>query len=511
MPIICHKSGPRWLAIAAVVVFSAGRLFAASDTRVVQAIRQNDIAAARAALKRGADVNGRLGDGSTALHWAVHRGDLDAVNLLIATGAAANVANDLGVTPLWVACDTGSSDIVSALLLAGADPNLGPSTGGTCLIRAVHRGNAAIAKLLLAHRAEVNAREQSRGQTALMWAAGGQQAELVRVLVETGAEVNARSWSQTRLVVECCMEKNLGALGDALEVANGGLTPLMYAARAGAVESGRILIGAQAVVDELAPNGATALAIASLAGQSAFVTMLLEHGADPNLAGAGFTALHAAVARGDIALVRQLLAHGADINARLVHGTPARRIESGPVDVALDKRMAGATPFVMAAGLLEVEIMRQLAASGADTRLAMKDGTTALIAAGAKLDNGAGAQGGVNPFAKPAAKREGLVLEAMNVALALHADPNEVNQAGDTALHGAATQGFDSVIQLLAEHGAKMNPKNRNNQTPLAIVLAGPPPPKGAFGLDEYLAQVEREKVQRARTAGLLRQLGATE
>lgn len=511
MSMTCCRSTACGLAVAAALAVAGGRLLAASDTRVVQAVQQNDKAAVQGALKRGADVNGRLGDGSTALHWAVHRSDRDLVSQLIGAGAAVNAANDLGVTPLWVACNTANNDLVSELLRASADPNLGPLTGGTCLMRAVQKGSASIVKLLLAHGANVNAEEHSRGQTALMWAAANQQAELVRVLVEAGADVNARSRAQARPVVECCVGKNLGDQYDVVKTVSGGLTPLMYAARVGDVESGRILVGARARVDQVAPNGATSLAIAALAGQSVFAALLLEHGADPNLAGAGFTPLHAAVVRGDVGLVRQLVAHGADINARLAHGTPSRRIESGPVDVALDKRMAGATPFVMAAGLLEVEVMQVLLANGADPRLAMNDGTTALVAAGAGLDNGIGAQGGVNPFAKPAAKKEGLMLEAMKIALALKADPNEANRAGETALHGAAARGFDSVIQLLADHGAALSPKNRKNETPLAIVLAGPPPPKGAFGLDEYLAQVEREKVKRAHTASLLRQLGATE
>ena len=483
-------------ALFVVLLAGSASALAASDTRVVRAVQQDDNAALRAALEQGADVNGRLGDGSTALHWAAHRGDRELVSVLVRAGAAVNAANDLRVTPLWVACNTGNSELVSELLRAGADPNRGPSTGGTCLMRAVQKGSAAIVKLLLTHGANVNDAEHSQEQTALMWAVAGQHTELARLLVDAGADVNARSRTRTVFVAECCFGNNLGVSSDGVEMARGGLTPLMYAALvAGDVESGRILAGAGARVDDVAPNGASALAIAALAGHSAFAAMLLDQGADPNLSGAGFTALHVAVVSGDVVLVRQLLARGADLNARLARGTPTRR--DGP-ELALDKRMAGATPFVLAARYLEVDVMRGLAASGADPRLAMKDGTTALVAAGA----------GGDATAAKRAKRESLTLEAMKIALELEADPNKANQAGDTALHGAASQGFDSVIRLLAAHGAGLSPKNRKNQTPLAIVLAGRPLPKGAFSLDEFLA---RPDFDRPRTANLLRQLGATE
>jgi ankyrin repeat protein len=82
--------------------------------------------------------------------------------------------------------------------------------------------------------------------------------------------------------------------------------------------------------------------------------------------------------RSDVELVKALLAGGADPNAPMTRGTPVRRNSQ---DFELPKTLLGATPYAFAAKFLEPEIMRALAAAGADTRRPMKDGATPLMAA----------------------------------------------------------------------------------------------------------------------------------
>ena len=60
---------------------------------------------------------------------------------------------------------------------------------------------------------------------------------------------------------------------------------------------------------------------------------------------------------------------------------------------------------------------------------------------------------------------ESEVLESVKAAVELGGDVNAVNQAGDTALHSAAAQGYDTVVQFLADKGAQLNVKNKRGQT----------------------------------------------
>jgi ankyrin repeat protein len=87
------------------------------------------------------------------------------------------------------------------------------------------------------------------------------------------------------------------------------------------------------------------------------------------------------------------------------------------------------------------------------------------------------------------------------------ADVNAANEAGDTALHRVAAKRFNTVVQFLADNGARLEVKNKEGQTPMAIAIQGEPLPKGAFDLDSQLANAGDGR----KTADLLRALGAKE
>src|SRR5258708_10806266 len=84
----------------------------------------------------------------------------------------------------------------------------------------------------------------------------------------------------------------------ALRMPLGGFTPLLFAARVGDIASASVLLDAGAKVEDVALDGASALAVAALSGHGAFAAFLLDKGADPNAAGAGYTAVHAPVLPG---------------------------------------------------------------------------------------------------------------------------------------------------------------------------------------------------------------------
>ena len=296
--------------------------------------------------------------------------------------------------------------MIATLLDAGANPNATLATGETPLMQASLAGDVASVRALLAHGANVNAHETSRDQTALMWAVSNGHTEVVRALLEAGADVHARSHTSQRMVSTAA---RVGVVGGTVYDRDG--------------------------VFEVGAGG-------------------LEHGADPDAAGAGYTAMHAAVLTGDLELVKALLAHGADANLPLLKGTPVRRFST---DFALAKSLIGATPLWLAAKFGESDIMRVLLDHSAEPQFAMTDGTTPLMIA---ISAGAGQDRRDRMFIKPevmakAREREApLTLEAVTVLVGAGADVNAVSESGNTALSLATRRRLDDVVQLLTDHGA---------------------------------------------------------
>ncbi len=69
-------------------LFSVASLAAAaSDLRLVDAVKSRDYQAVRSLLKQHTDVNAVQPDGATALHWAAHWDALGTADLLIRAGA----------------------------------------------------------------------------------------------------------------------------------------------------------------------------------------------------------------------------------------------------------------------------------------------------------------------------------------------------------------------------------------------------------------------------------------
>jgi uncharacterized protein len=491
-----------WIAALASVV----SLAAVNDTRLIDAVKDSNVKRVQALVRERVDVNATAADGATALHWAVHRDDLATADVLIRAGARPNIANDLGVTPLHLACTNRSTGMVRRLLTAGANPNATLPRGETVLMECARTGNADAVAALLKSGARVNEAEAVNQQTALMWAVAQQHPKVVQALLESGADIRARSRTYPQVVET----GNRGGGGDVFTVLRGGSTPLLFAARVGDIESARLLMAAGADVNDALPDGVSALVLAAHSGHGALGALLLEKGANPNAAEAGYTALHAAIDRSDLSLVQALLRHGANPDIRLAKGTPARRDSN---DFQLASRLIGSTAYLLAAKFVEVEIMRALAAGGADVQLAMPDGTTALM-----LVAGQGETRARTDFVRRNETRrqicvcdggvvegESQVHSAMMVALAAGADVNAVNRTGDAAIHFAVTMGFDSVVQLLADKGADVNVKNKRGLTPLALA-------RGGGGRRGVPADDEAgPDSSGASTTALLRRLGAAE
>ena len=448
---------------------------------IVEAARAQDTDTVRALIAEGVDVDAAQPDGATALHWAAYRNDSETAALLLDAGADVDAANELGATPVWLAAGNGSPDMVRQLLEAGADPNLALRNGETPVMTASRTGNADAVRLLAARGADVDAQERSRGQTALMWAVAQGHHEIIDVLLAHGADVHARSRIRPRMMHA---ESTNGSQYDQGLVWNrGGYTPLLFAARHGDVEAGRRLVAAGADVDDRAPTGASALVVAAHSGHLDFVRFALATGTDPNDIGAGYTALHAAILRGDPELATALLAAGANPNTRLEKGTPLRRAGQ---DWAIAPQFVSATPYWLAAYYQEADLMRALAAWGADPNLTTLERWAYVferaggvgpphVAGGFQTPLLAAVSGAhnrgrtFNSSLRNPDREERAAYEAAKAALEHGADVNGIDHAGTAPLHSAAQRNYATIVELLAANGADLNVKNGSGTTALTL------------------------------------------
>jgi len=457
-------------AVSLGLLFSAAVLGATGDLRLFEAVKSGDIAAVRSLLEQHVDVNATQPDGATALAWAAERDDLETADLLIQSGANVNVANENGATPLWLAATMASSRMTEKLLGSGANPNAALVSGETALMAAASTGNIDVVMALVSHGADVNAREIRGSQTALMWATAEKRSQVARYLIEHGADVKNKS--------------------------KAGLTPFLFAAQQGDLDSARLLAAAGADISAPGPDGRSPLLIASAGGHEPLALFLLGKGANPNAADRlGLTALHYAATAGKLELIKRLLAAEANPNSRAIreraNSGPKSTVDYPPVSIV------GATPLVLAAEAGNAEAVRLLAANGADPQLSTNEKTTPLIVAA-----GAGVyQDLANDQAQEEWKRRHF--ETGKVLADLGVDVNAKGENGWTALHAATYMGLDSLIQLLVEKGAKLDVMDDFGQTPLSIA-------EGVITVGLGNAANRRPRNVRRSTADLLLKLGAT-
>ena len=81
-----QKTFPLALAAAALLM-AASAIAAPADVPLIDAVTAGDVAAVRALLDEGADVETATPDGATALLWAVHADQPEVVTVLLEAGA----------------------------------------------------------------------------------------------------------------------------------------------------------------------------------------------------------------------------------------------------------------------------------------------------------------------------------------------------------------------------------------------------------------------------------------
>lgn len=495
-------------------------------------------------LKAGADAKELTGNGETMVMLAARNGNPQAVKLLVEAGADVNARERLrGTTALMWAVSQRHPDAARVLIASGAD--VGAKSAG-----------AGVPRNYMANRVNLRAVTQSQDRRKRAAAAGrtyeeqlafeqregrdlGGQRGLAQALGPDGLPLPQAARGQAAPAPGARpgaagpgRAAGPGAAGvagrgqgaapaptadDDSEVVfaglvgsgGGGLTPLVFAAREGDIESARALLDAGANINQTTEYGWTPLLTAVNNRNYRLATFLLDRGADPNLANkGGWNPLYLAtdnrnIEGGDypvpkpdldhLEIITALLDKGANPNAPVKENTLTRTIFT--MQWFWED---GATPFVRAAQSSDTALMKLLLKYKADPQARTVLGDNAMTASA-----GIGWVEGVT-YERSAQEN----VEAMRMLLDLGLDPNHANNEGRTPLMGAAIKGRSDVVLLLVERGAKLETRDKGNRDTDKVGSAAAGHTWQAIDYAEGLVRVGvQSAIARPDTSALLRKL----
>lgn len=459
----------------------------AADATLLEAVRSGDEGSALSALNQGASPSAATADGTTALHWAALKGQSRLARTLLDAGADPQAENDYHTTPLAAAAERADPDLIRTLLRAGANPESINPDGQTALMVTARAGGLDAAQLLIDAGADINAQETLRGQTALMWAATHQRPKMVRLLLDNGADPDIRAFPTF-------FKRFVTSEPRAQYRPHGGMSAALYAGREGCVECMKELLKGGADPDLGDYKAVTPLiaALDNLHFDTAKV--LVEAGADANKWDRwGRSPLYMAIdmnrvpeggrpdrpssdAATGLDIARMLLEAGADANPRLKLFPPYRHLTN---DRGCDSMLTiGTTPLVLASKRADTEAVRLLLKHGATQDLLTVTGISPMMAAAGFKSIECDIRGGRSYLDANVQDRHIATLQLLLESggeVNSHEGPEIPGfyasgiggSSGGTPLHGAAFWGWDQVVKLLVEHGAKIDAVDGLGRTPI--------------------------------------------
>jgi ankyrin repeat protein len=143
------------------------------------AARKGDVAAVKAFLDKGVDVNAKTQYGATALSYACDKGHTEVVRLLLERGADPNVKDTFyGATPMSWAAPKGYIEVVKLLIEKGSKEK------GEALSAGIEKGSVELVKLILA-KGDLSPQVLTK---ALTNAENAKQTEIAELLKQAGAK-----------------------------------------------------------------------------------------------------------------------------------------------------------------------------------------------------------------------------------------------------------------------------------------------------------------------------------
>ncbi|KAK0124204.1 hypothetical protein ONS95_009184 [Cadophora gregata] len=392
-------------------------------------------------LAHGADVNAKGGKHRNALNAASAEGHLEIVQVLLAAGADVEAYDSHYGNSLQAAAFYGHKDIVRVLADAGVDVNMDGGVRGTALVSAASAGNLEMVKLLVELGVPMENTYDTANATIMAVRKGHE--ELVLYFISNGVDIDGmgelrstEEWTPLALAAHKGNDhlvRVLLDLGASVEAEAGlHVTPLIAA-----IDSDHcnpkvleMLLAAGSDVNELVTPGSKekagcALIAAVRRGNIPAMSLLLDHGADPNAVnGDECTALMAAVRLQNEAIIDILMERGVDVNLCC------------EPNLDLDADHVTVTALEVAAKYGHVTLIRRLVEAGTQLELEAEDTVfkTALQCAAYYGQS-----------------------ESVATLLDLGSDVHVVGGTFGTALQAAALSQSEKCIDLLVEAGADVN------------------------------------------------------
>jgi ankyrin repeat protein len=275
------------------------------------AIRSGNVEALRVLIERGAKVEFKDNVQQTSLMLAVRENQPDMVRLLISKGADVNAVTRVGNTPNFVRPNSVAGFGFGLGIIRGGLPAdrgsryLTPG-GLTPLLYAARDGRTEVARILVSNGADIEKRDPN-DITPLHMAISNNQIEVAKFLIERGAQVNVIDWHGRSPIWQAVEVRNMDL--DNATYKNGvdrepvlelikllldkGADPNVRTAEAPPIR--RFILPTTGTLEWVDFVGMTPFLFAARAGDVAVMKLLLEKGANPKIPTfAGTTPLMAA-------------------------------------------------------------------------------------------------------------------------------------------------------------------------------------------------------------------------
>ena len=383
------------------------------ETPLMLAIMAENIETAKVLLKQGADVNAINDTDETPLHYAARHNKNDSITqLLLRRKANIEAVNKSGMTALYISVLQGNDIVCRHLLEAGANVHASKPEGWTALHYLAMRGDLTCMEPLLSHAGadvEVFYNPNHFGsQSSIAYdTSSKRKIALVKLLLDRGADINAKSRGFTALnlaVLSCqdllvttLLAHNASAQDTSLVCLNWGLgtenleqllrggamieardsrhrkTALIWAAETGSSAAIKVLLDCGADVNAQDEQSLSALRYAAANARTEIVQLLLERGADPELADWG----------GKTPLIAVGWGRPFSLGGRFYNPSPADRertasllIDAGAKSSATDYSGGAAIHYAAQNGYLE--LLKSLHCKGNCSLTSMWQGKSAL-------------------------------------------------------------------------------------------------------------------------------------